>query len=427
MTIRIHHLLEGDVNHLKSPLPAWRAYLLGAAVLAGALGLGSLRPRTIEAGPAPADEKTTRTAETKDEEPLPAKRPEPPSVKRESLRYGGKSFDQWRTELTTELKPQVRVEGMKALSAFGANGYGKEATEAVLDILRGYNAESLSNGEVLRPRNFSIQAGIASPTTSDDQRVLLAGLEAVLKIGPDAVPALTAGLQEGNRNARRFAVTCLRQLGPEAKPAVPALLKVLKGEDAYLQRYAIDLIAEVDPGANGFVPFLADSLKKDRPQDLRSMCLNVLHGLGRNPKADRKALLRDAVPALLTVLKEDELLYNGALYALSEIRPEARAVVPALTAALKKYPGSEAQDVALTMLQGYGPEAKDATPVLVELIKTKLKGRQATLLDVIRTLGSIGPGAKDAIPVLNEMLRNPETVTGTHEAAAQALKKIESK
>jgi len=31
-------------------------------------------------------------------------------AKREDLRYGGKSFEQWRHQLRTELKPEVRIE-----------------------------------------------------------------------------------------------------------------------------------------------------------------------------------------------------------------------------------------------------------------------------------------------------------------------------
>jgi beta-lactamase regulating signal transducer with metallopeptidase domain/HEAT repeat protein len=421
VTIRIHHLLEANVNHLKSPLPAWRAYLLGAAVLAGALGLGSLRPRAAEAEP--TDEKTTQAAKVKDEEPLPAKRPDPPSVKRESLRYGGKSFDQWRTELATELKPQVRVEGMKALSAFGANGYGQEATEAILDIMRGYEPQRLLEDWVFNLEQFRSQDEKARAAIPDDARVVIAGLEAVVKIGSDAAPALAAGLRGGNRNARRFAAVALRQLGKDAKAAVPGLLNVLKGGDTYLQMHALTTIAAVDPGAKGLVPFLADSLKKDRPEGLRSLCLRVLSDLGHNPKADRKALLRDAVPALLLVLKEEGFGY-GAITALSEIQPEAKAVVPALAVALKN-PDERIQSAAIEMLQRYGPEAKDATPALIELLKTKKSRIQPYVL--IDTLGGIGPAAKEAIPALNAILRDSAFEEGTRAAAARALKKIEAK
>lgn len=55
---------------------------------------------------------------------------------REELRYDGRSFRQWRRELMTELNPSRRAEAMRAFSAFGRNGYTKEAVGAILDASR---------------------------------------------------------------------------------------------------------------------------------------------------------------------------------------------------------------------------------------------------------------------------------------------------
>ena len=55
---------------------------------------------------------------------------------REELRYDGRSFRQWRRELMTELNPSRRAEAMQAFSAFGRNGYTKEAVGAILDASR---------------------------------------------------------------------------------------------------------------------------------------------------------------------------------------------------------------------------------------------------------------------------------------------------
>jgi HEAT repeat protein len=327
---------------------------------------------------------------------------------------------------------------MKALSAFGANGYGKEATEAILDIMRGYEPKRLLGDWVFKLEQLRYQDEKTRAEIPDDARVVIAGLEAVVKIGADAAPALAAGLHGGNRNARRFAAVALHQLGKNAKAAVPDLLKVFKGDDTYSQMHVIAPIAAVDPGAKELVPFLADSLKKDRPQGLRSLCLQVLSDLGRNPKADRKALLRDAVPALLRILKEGGRLSDSALTALSEIRPEAKAVVPALAMALKN-PDEGIQSAAIAMLQRYGPEAKDATPVLIELLETyksriqshrspdRPGGSGIQPYVLIDTLGGIGPAAKEAIPALNAILRDSKVDGDTRARAARALKKIESK
>lgn len=85
-------------------------------------------PRAKESSPQPAPFATTAspgsTAVALDE----------PS--RDELRYDGRSFRQWRRELMTELNPSRRAEAMRAFSAFGRNGYTREAVGAILDASR---------------------------------------------------------------------------------------------------------------------------------------------------------------------------------------------------------------------------------------------------------------------------------------------------
>ena len=54
-----------------------------------------------------------------------------------TLRYDGKTFDEWRTAWQTELSTEKRLEAVQALAAFGANGYGKEAAEAIFEVVEG--------------------------------------------------------------------------------------------------------------------------------------------------------------------------------------------------------------------------------------------------------------------------------------------------
>src|SRR5690606_23378244 len=58
----------------------------------------------------------------------------PDSDKQTTLLYDGKTFDEWRTLWTTELKTQKRIECINALAAFGRAGKGKEAAEAILNV-----------------------------------------------------------------------------------------------------------------------------------------------------------------------------------------------------------------------------------------------------------------------------------------------------
>ena len=53
----------------------------------------------------------------------------------------------WKTELRTE----KRTEAIKALATFGANGYGKEAAEAILEVAGQYDWESIGDNKAIEP------------------------------------------------------------------------------------------------------------------------------------------------------------------------------------------------------------------------------------------------------------------------------------
>ncbi|HTU90752.1 MAG TPA: M56 family metallopeptidase [Gemmataceae bacterium] len=170
---RIYHLLEEDMERWIRPLPARWAVVLGAGLLALSLGLASYRAWAEET------EKTETPTKKEKQEPA-ADKPAEPSIKRDDLRYGGKDFNQWRRDLLTELKGSIRVDGIRAFAAFGANGYGHEATQAILEIMRGYEM-------------------MPSKQSDDDAAVVKAGYHAVAKIGEAALPALARAVEGKNR------------------------------------------------------------------------------------------------------------------------------------------------------------------------------------------------------------------------------------
>jgi HEAT repeat protein/beta-lactamase regulating signal transducer with metallopeptidase domain len=427
---RIHQLLEGDMNLSRSPLSRRRTAVLAAAAALMALGLGSLRVLAIAAGPpsdAPrADEKEKVVPD--DRNPQPADRPAGPRARptapdrKTTLRYGGKGFEQWREELATELKPETRIEGIKALSAFGANSYGEEAAKAILEVIRGYDV-TLNN--------------------SDDNRVIGAAVEGLAKIGPEAQAALLAELKEGKRNGRRFVVTFFEGAGVSDRAAVPALLAAMKDEDPYVRQTALEAVRRTDPNAKGFVATLA-GLVKDEDRHVRQLAITRLGEMEGRAKAAVPALveaLKDAdpetrtaaantlgrigpeakaaIPALLNALADEQgQVCKSAIAALESIKPDAKSVVPALAGLLK----DERVDVRRTA-RGYlgnlGPAAKEAVPALIEALKSE-EGNDR--MDVLQVLAQIGPAAREAIPAIRELaLDESGNVRST---AAGALRRI---
>jgi beta-lactamase regulating signal transducer with metallopeptidase domain len=59
--------------------------------------------------------------------------------------YDGRTFESWRSTWRNELSTEKRIEAVKALAAFAANGYDQEATQAILDVAGDYDWEIIDN------------------------------------------------------------------------------------------------------------------------------------------------------------------------------------------------------------------------------------------------------------------------------------------
>jgi HEAT repeat protein/beta-lactamase regulating signal transducer with metallopeptidase domain len=381
VTVRIHHLLEENMKQWLSPTPRWQALTLAVLLFGLAAVLGGFR---VGAGEPPAAlPKGGDLAEDKKAaDPAPPAKEEPAGpVKKEALRYGGKTFEQWRTELVTELKPEIRIDGIKALREFGANGYGPEATAAILQVMQGYD----------------VTAG-----NQDDGNVVNAGLEAVPKIGKPAVPVLIGGLQGENRNGRRFAAAALGRLGADARPALPALIKAIRDEDPSIRHCAVLSVEGIQPDAPGLIEALIGLLKDKDWESLRS---HAAQYLGLTPSRPQMSL---AVPALVEALHDENAQVRfEALTSLGRLRPEAPKVVPALAKLLHDADNSM-RIQSMSMLSDYGPAAREAVPALVALLKDSgLPGE--TRKQAVIALGVIGPDAKEAVPVLNQLLKDKDS------------------
>jgi HEAT repeat protein len=369
-----------------SPLPFRRAVAAGVFVVGLALGLASLRLWAVTpaaAEPPPA---------TDDKRDAP---PEQPRFPKEALRYGGKSFEQWRTELLTELKPAVRIDGMRALATFGANGYGAEATRALLELVRGYDTNS------------------ADP---DDQQVLREARGAVAKVGDAALPVLREGLKDKNRNVCRFAATALAGNSAWAATATPELLAALRDSDPYVRCDAVNALGSAKPRPKAYLPALLQSVK-DKDSRVRNATIDNLGKIG--PAA------REAVPALLDILDNDAPTRRvSAVQALIRIKPEAKLVVPALIRAVQGTT-EDLQMWAAKALGALGPDAAEAVPALIAALKQTINANQPSLADeVIEALGRIGPAARDAAPLIRGAGRRWQgSIAARSEIALQRIEK----
>jgi RNA polymerase sigma factor (sigma-70 family) len=315
----------------------------------------------------------------------------PPRPPKEALRYEGKDFQEWRRLLRLDLEPATRVQGIKALAAFGANGYGPEAAATIVDVVRGYNLAALDG---------------------DDAKVVEAAGKGLAKIGADAVPILVEELKHGRKNERRFALeNALPALRSQAKATIPAVTTALQDEDPDIRRRAVVALRNIDP--EGMSASALAKVVTDDDADVRYTAIQLLGIWG--PKA------RVATPQLLTAAVKAPNLSSRrmALIALRALKPDATTLLPTLEEALKDKEQGVRQE-AIAILGEMRAEARDAVPDLVAVLKRSDNSEER--VQIVNTLAAMGPAAKAAVPALVELARTPnEPVNGQ---AAMALRKI---
>jgi RNA polymerase sigma factor (sigma-70 family) len=332
---------------------------------------------------------------------------------REALRYDGKDFEDWRRLLLTELKPQRRVDGIKALSAFGTNGYAREAAAAVLEVLRAYDP----------PRH---EAGTASQVEMAGQEALVieAAHVCLTKIGKDATPALVEELRIGNKRSRYQVLDLLRRLvvdlrmDVDPKPVIPAVLKVVQDNDPTIRNLALWALATLDK--DGTHASVIVQATKDKESSVRMTAIGILGEYGsKNPDA--------ALPPLLAAAKQKDNweIQECALRGLREFKPDPAVVLPIVQEALNTD-NENVRHAAIGVVGRLGPDAKHFVGKLIELLKKW--DNNAEQLAIVQALGEIGPAAKEAVPALIRVREEVEKVRGggpLYGAINKALEKIQ--
>jgi len=187
-------------------------------------------------------------------------------TKREQMRYDGRSFEEWREDLRTELKEARRVEGLKAMRAFAANGYATEAVSVTIEVMALYYSE---HGYLLRE---------SQDLDAIAQNVLWMNEEA-------SRPALLAALKGGQRNQQLYV---LEHLGTDFQFAVPVLRDLAVRADEEVSEKALALMAHSK--VPELLAFL-DKLYRDGAPKLRCRVINA-HWNSRDDSAYRPLLLR---------------------------------------------------------------------------------------------------------------------------------------
>ncbi len=128
-----------------------------------------------------------------------------------------------------------------------------------------------------------------------DDYVRFLAINALVKIGSGAVPALLNELKNSESNVVRVHVArALGKIGPVTNDVVPALIAALEDPDNYLRKTAAEALGEIGPAAKDAVPSLIAALK-DPNVKVRREVVWALGKIGPSAKA--------AIPSLFAMLK----------------------------------------------------------------------------------------------------------------------------
>jgi hypothetical protein len=194
--------------------------------------------------------------------PLASQLPDSPS---RALHYDGKTFEQWRTQLQTDLSPTLRREAISAIGEFAAHGYGKETAELLVDTMRDYSVWTL---------------GKNSPEGS----LKTAAVEAARRIpAAERLPAIAEALTSGNKNQRLFALRVVPIDAPKAE-LVPLLEAAVAGSDAEIAELAAAPLANYDHDNPALIASIRNGLESNdqrRLQQALHMARGVIPGEGK--------------------------------------------------------------------------------------------------------------------------------------------------
>ena len=179
-------------------------------------------------------------------------------------------------------------------------------------------------GEQLRPAFRTVLQGIRDPEK------LAEIVDALASLGPKVVPMCVRSLEEKGP-LRLYALQLLIKIGPDAAPAVPALTASLADPQSEVRRETLFALGAIGPAAAPATDKIAAQLTDDEQEVRHAAC----YALGKIGPGAQAALpdLRKAFDA------DDEFMQMAAVWASLKISPKdeelQKLAVPHLIKGLK--------------------------------------------------------------------------------------------
>lgn len=376
----------------------------------------------------------------------------PTADDKHKLRYGGKSFEQWRDQLLYDLEPQTEMGAIQALAVFGENGFAEEAAAEIAKVLRRKNVQVLQTacaalGGLGKPAVLALIEALEN----DSPEVRAAAAQALGQIGPDAAAAVPALLEAARDQSPRLPIS--RSARPASGQARLTTKRALANANSSGQA-AASALGRIGIDDEEHLRELVE-LFETSPQAIRLSLVGGFYG-HRLKRGDIRFLIAatddedeslrgQAAAALVYGAADDEdvryvieqMIHNDTNavrdWITQTLAMESASAAPLLVAALRSRDiQTRLSNRIPSILQAIGregPAAAIAADALIELVDVNpMDSKPENVAAAIDALGNIGPAASSATAALTAWTESKDLEFGNGDRlsshARRALRKI---
>ncbi len=155
--------------------------------------------------------------------------------------------------------------------------FRKKVVALVVVALISFTLPLLTNGISLAQASKKQDATtlVQKLGSGEESVVVTRTLEALRRMGKNAVPALQQALGSSDVIVRRRAAAVLGNIGEDAKEAIPQLINSLKDFDSEVRSLAAEALGDMHAEAKIAIPYLVSAVN-DPDSEVRSSAINAL-------------------------------------------------------------------------------------------------------------------------------------------------------
>jgi len=330
-----------------------------------------------------------------------------------TLRYDGKTFDEWRNLWRTELKTEKRTEAIHALAAFGRAGYGKEAVETIFDVAEQYDFRDLDNSTPEGKLENAILNVLTTTSTSHfSEKIWL--------------PVLMERIEDKPSPRNMLARWLLSHLKTKDQSIAKRLDELTRHADPNIRNSALQGLCSSDPKRTN--PLVVNAIRRafdsDNVSEVR-YALNLMFVAAPNAEFfGGGAMILPLKPIYIpemfpSLFHQNESIRRLVRERLRDIQPkDASQPVEQLVAILKDQKQTEKHLAAIRAISVIGRHAATAKPMLKKLIqhenmKLAIAAEYAT--NLIRTRGKHPLRIKPSVVFLQRDVKIPSNLQPNEE------------